>query len=661
MTDAQARVKKGHPLARGPAGARGSRPAWTRLGVLGAVLVIMYSIMILTGTTTPRLGLDLRGGTSVILTPKSTEAGKKPDSGAINQAVDIIRQRVNGLGVAESEVQRAGNQIEISVPGKGRNDVVDLVGQTAELRFRQVYQQDTATPTTLPSATGSAAATPAATPATTPATSAKPSAPASAGPSGTATLAPSAAPSAAATHGDAVASGLLAQAAATTAPSAPVAALTPTAAPSAAVTASPSAGTATTGAATTGAATAAPTATPSGGAATAAAGSGAAPPAAITAAFASLTCSPSDVRSQSGATDKASDWTVACDRTGTIKYILEPAKVVGTDVKTASAGLASSGGTTNITTGEWVVNVTFTGSGQSKFTKLTENTIGQQVAIVLDGVVQSAPTTNERIAGDAQISGNFSQSDAQDLANVLRYGALPLAFEKSQAESISATLGRDSLNGGLLAGAIGLALVILYSFVYYRALGVVTIMSLGVAGLLVYASVVLLGSAVSFTLSLAGIAGLIVSVGITADSFVILFERVKDEVRAGRTARAGVERAWVPARRTILSADTVSFLAAAALYVLSVGSVRGFAFTLGMSTVIDLVVVFLFTKPVVTLLVHKPFFSSGRFSGLRVPREVASAPRTRLARRPPAEPGPGQPTPTAARPASPTAQRGRRS
>jgi preprotein translocase subunit SecD len=636
-------VKKGHPLARGSAGGRGSRPAWTRLGVLGGVLVILYGIMALTGTTTPRLGLDLQGGTSVILTPKAT-GGKKPDSGAIDQAVDIIRQRVNGLGVAESEVQRAGNNIEISVPGKGRNDVVDLVGQTAELRFRTVYQADAATPATLPTATGSAV------PATTsPTATATPSTTPSASGSLSSSASPTT-PGAAATNGDAVASGLLAQAAPTTvatpsAPSTPVASLTPTGG------ASPTAGTA---------ATASPTATPS---AAAPAAGAPAPPAAITAAYANLACSASDVRTASGATDKASDWTVACDRTGATKYILEPATVVGTDVKTASAGLASSGGTTNITTGEWVVNVTFTGSGQSKFTKLTENTVGQQVAIVLDGVVQSAPTTNERIAGDAQISGNFSQSDANDLANVLRYGALPLAFEKSQAESISPTLGRDSLNGGLLAGAIGLGLVIIYSFLYYRALGVVTIMSLAVAGLLVYACVVLLGSAVSFTLSLAGIAGLIVSVGITADSFVILFERMKDEVREGRTARAAVERAWTPARRTILSADTVSFLAAAALYVLSIGSVRGFAFTLGMSTIIDLVVVFLFTKPVVSLLVRTSFFSGGRLSGLRAARAAAPAApaaRKRLARRPPPTGAGDDVTPAGGRPPRPSAERGRR-
>jgi len=598
--------------------------------------------MTLTGTLTPRLGLDLQGGTSVILTPKSTEKGKKVDSGAINQAVDIIRQRVNGLGVAEAEVQRAGNTIDISVPGKGRNDVVDLVGQTAELRFRQVYQTSAATPATLPSATGAPAT---GAPATGAPASGAPASPATSAPAaGGSTLAPSGAavPSAAATHGDAVASGLLAAGTPAASPPAATAPATPTPSP-------------------------APPASASGAA------SAATPPASVLSAYASLTCSPSDVRTASGATDKSSDWIVACDRTGTTKYILMPASVVGTDVKTASAGLASAGGTTQITTGEWVVNVSFTGSGQAKFTKLTENTVGKAVAIVLDGVVQSAPVTNERIAGDAQISGNFSQSDASDLANVLRYGALPLAFEKSQAESISPTLGRDSLHGGLLAGAIGLALVVLYSFLYYRSLGVVTIMSLVVAGLLVYAAVVLLGSAVSFTLSLAGIAGLIVSVGITADSFVILFERVKDEVRHGRTARAGVDRAWTSARRTILSADIVSFLAAAALYVLSIGSVRGFAFTLGMSTIIDLVVVFLFTKPVVTLLVRRRFFSSGRWSGLRVARPVATAAppeRARLTRRAPSgagAPAPGASAPPAGRgggdpsgPAGPGAERGRR-
>jgi preprotein translocase subunit SecD len=230
---------------------------------------------------------------------------------------------------------------------------------------------------------------------------------------------------------------------------------------------------------------------------------------------------------------------------------------------------------------------------------------------------------------------------------VLKYGALPIAFDKSEAVSVSATLGKQSLNAGLLAGAIGLALVVLYSFIYYRALGIVTVASLVTSGLLVYASICLLGSVIGFTLTLAGIAGLIVAVGITADSFVVFYERLKDEVHEGRTVRTSVERSWTRARRTILSADTVSFLAAAALYWLSIGSVRGFAFTLGLSTLLDLVIVFLFTKPVVTVLVRRPLFSTSRFSGLtssalrpqadaagsQGTQESGPAPRMRLSKR----------------------------
>jgi preprotein translocase subunit SecD len=558
--------------------------------------------MALIGTWTPRLGLDLQGGTSVILTPKATQAGAKVDSGAVNQAVDIIRQRVDGLGVAESEVKKAGSQIEISVPGRGRNDVVDLVGQTAELRFREVADLAAATPVPAPTAPATAAA-PTATP-TTGSTLAPSGAPAT--PSPTATSRP-----------DAVGSGLLAQAAPT---------LTPTAQP----TASAAAAAATTpaAAATTPAAAAADPA---------AAASADTPPAAVQAKYDALTCTPEQVAQGAGGADAPTDWVAACGRDGTTKYLLKPASVVGTDVKSASAGLMSSGGTTNVSTGQWMVNVNFTGSGQSKFTKLTEATIGKQVAIVLDGVVQSAPSTDERISGSAQISGSFTQSEAQDLANVLRYGALPLAFEKSQAESISPTLGREALRGGLLAGAIGLALVVIYAFIYYRAMGLVVISSLAVSAILIYASVALLGDAIGFTLSLAGIAGLILSIGVTADSFVVYFERIKDEVRENRTVRASVERAWPPARRTMLSADTVSFLAAAVLYIVSVGSVRGFAFTLGLSTLIDVFIMFVFTRPLVTLLVRRRFFASPRWSGLGSVgggRLVAAdAPRRRLARR----------------------------
>jgi preprotein translocase subunit SecD len=571
--------------------------------------------MALIGTWTPRLGLDLQGGTSVILTPKATQAGAKVDSGAVNQAVDIIRQRVDGLGVAESEVKKAGSQIEISVPGRGRNDVVDLVGQTAELRFREVADLAAATPAPAPTAPATAAA-PTATP-TTGSTLAPSGAPAT--PSPTATSRP-----------DAVGSGLLAQAAPTPTPTPTT---QPTASAAAAATTPAAAATTPAAAATTPAAAAT---TPAAADPTAAA-SADTPPAAVQAKYDALTCTPEQVAQGAGGADAPTDWVAACGRDGTTKYLLKPASVVGTDVKSASAGLMSSGGTTNVSTGQWMVNVNFTGSGQSKFTKLTEATIGKQVAIVLDGVVQSAPSTDERISGSAQISGSFTQSEAQDLANVLRYGALPLAFEKSQAESISPTLGREALRGGLLAGAIGLALVVIYAFIYYRAMGLVVISSLAVSAILIYASVALLGDAIGFTLSLAGIAGLILSIGVTADSFVVYFERIKDEVRENRTVRAAVERAWPPARRTMLSADTVSFLAAAVLYIVSVGSVRGFAFTLGLSTLIDVFIMFVFTRPLVTLLVRRRLFASPRWSGLGSVgggRLVAAdAPRRRLARR----------------------------
>jgi preprotein translocase subunit SecD len=374
-------------------------------------------------------------------------------------------------------------------------------------------------------------------------------------------------------------------------------------------------------------------------ASTASASAAGTPPAAVLAKYNALTCSAQSLRGSAGGSgDAPGDWIAACDKDGGIKYLLEPAAVVGTDVKTASASILSTGGTTNVTTGAWAVDVQFTGSGQAKFTNLTAATIGKQVAIVLDGVVQSAPTTNERIPGDAQITGSFTQAQAEDLANVLKYGALPLAFEKSQAESISPTLGHTELQGGLLALAVGLALVIIYSFLYYRVLGFVVIASLAVSGLLVYAVVVLLGQAIGFTLTLAGIAGLILSVGVTADSFVVYFERIKDEVREGRTIRAAVERAWPAARRTILSADTVSFLAAAVLYVVSLGSVRGFAFTLGLSTLSDVLLVFVFTRPLLTLLVRNRVFSSPRWSGLTpVARGGEAAGRPRLRRIAPAD------------------------
>jgi preprotein translocase subunit SecD len=329
-------------------------------------------------------------------------------------------------------------------------------------------------------------------------------------------------------------------------------------------------------------------------------------------AFAALDCSDPQA-AQGGSPDVPSKEIVACDKDGAFKYHLAAAKVVGKDVKGASVGTDQLG--TQIQ-----VNLQFKGSGQNRWTDLTKEAFGatpptNQVAITLDGVVYSAPVIQSVINGDAQITGNFTQKEAQDLANVLKYGALPLTFVAGDAEVISASLGDDQLRSGLLAGGIGLAAVVIYSLLYYRLLGVVTIASLLVSGGLTYGMVCILGKEIGFALSLAGIAGFIVAVGITADSFVVYFERLKDEIKEGRTPRSAVDVAWKRAIRTILNADAVSFLAAVLLYFFSVGGVRGFAFTLGLSTVLDLVVVTLFTRPLISLLSHYKWFARTRFTG----------------------------------------------
>ena len=476
------------------------RPA-RALAILAVLLVGLLATALLQGATSIRLGLDLRGGTSVTLQPRASNDSNKITTEAIDQAVSIIRQRVNSLGVAESEVTAQGSgtnrQIVISVPGDSGRRVVDLVGQTAELRFRQVLAT--------------------------------------------------------------------------------------------------AAGTAGTGI---------DTATPTTGVA-----------ADINAKFAALDCTNVENLQGTGA-DAPTDTIVACDRAGTSKFILAPAEVLGRQVSKASAGIDTQAGN------QWTVSLTFNGEGTKAFGALTSRVTSlaspqNQVAIVLDGLVVSAPSINEAIpSGNAQITGSFSQTEAQDLANVLKYGALPLAFDRGEVQQVSPTLGADQLHAGLLAGALGLLLVFIFSLLYYRALGLVTVGSLLVAGALLYLTFLVLGEAIGFTLTLAGIAGAIVAIGITADSFIVYFERVRDEAREGRSLRSAVESGWVRARHTIIVADMVSVLAAVLLYFFAVGGVRGFAFTLGLTTLIDLLVVFIFTKPLVTILARVKFFASGhRFSG----------------------------------------------
>jgi preprotein translocase subunit SecD len=524
------------------------------LGALAAILVLLYAIVLLAGPgskpLTPKLGLDLQGGASVILTPKTT-----PKSGQLQTAVDIINRRVNGAGVAEAEVVTQGNNIVVSVPGGNRASVARLA-TTAQLRFREVLQVAAGNPV---------AAQP----------TAQPSAPAV-----TTTVNPQ--PSASASKkasGRALSSGLLA------ASPKPSATPTPTPSPSASGGAQDSVGVHT------------------------------GDPYTLQA-FAALDCSKAENR-RGGVDDNPDAQIVACSEDGSEKYQLDVAKVRGNDVKGATAQRAQ-------TTGEWQVIVSFTGKGQNRFTDLTAAVVNlpdprNRVAIVLDAVVISAPTIQSRIDADAQITGSFTQKTSADLANTLKYGALPLSFNPGQTQTVSPTLGRDQLHSGLLAGGIGLIAVVIYSLLYYRMLGFVTIASLLTSGLLVYASICILGKQIGFALSLAGIAGFIVAVGITADSFVVFFERLKDEIKEGRTPRSAVDRAWVRARRTILSADTVSFLAAIILYFVSVGGVRGFAFTLGLSTLLDVVVVFLFTRPLISWLSHFAWFSNHRFTGFYGP------------------------------------------
>ncbi|MGI8334665.1 protein translocase subunit SecD [Actinomadura scrupuli] len=551
------------------------------LGALLIAIAALAGLMFWQGQTTPKLALDLAGGTSVTLTAV-TEKGKTPPGSQMNQAVEIMRNRVNGLGVSEAEVAKQGdNVIVVQVPGQGQSRVVALIGTTAKLQFRQVFAETAAGPIAepppSPSPSGKATTTP------SPGASKSPAAKTSA------SVSPSATP-----KGRALSQAL-------TAPS-------PTPSPS-------------------GSATPGPTATPAPATPATPAVPGTADEKAALEQFQKADCSRKGTKLP-GANDDRRQWVAVCDQDGTAKYLLGPVRVQGQQVGSAVAQPP------NVQQGQvaWSVSMNFKKQGADQFYSVTKDAYAayqkdpsspqRQVAIVLDGQVVSAPeiTRGAIGGGNAQIDGppeSFDQQYATDLANVLNYGALPLEFKQSAIESVSPTLGQDQLNAGLIAGAIGLGLVAIYCLLYYRGLGFVAIVSLMIAGLVTYLCVVLLGKFIDFRLSLAGIAGLIVAIGITADSFVVYFERLRDEVREGRSLRTAVERGWERARRTVLVADAVSFLAALVLYIVSIGTVRGFAFTLGLTTLIDVAVVFLFTKPMVTGLSRVSFFSRGHpLSGL---------------------------------------------
>lgn len=505
--------------------------------ILFAVIAGLFTIMAVNASWAPKLGLDLRGGTTITLTASNTTGTGAVDPQSLETARTIIEQRVNAYGVGEAEVTTSGErQIIVTAPNVQKDDLVKLVGQTAQLNFRKVYAEESTgvVPTTPTTPT---------TPSTQPTTATSPSANRRPLPQ-LPTPVPSPRPTAPSPNKQTLDQLLK---------------WTPTERDQSD--------------------------------------------------FQNYSCD------QASPTPDVTDQPlISCDDQGN-KLLMGPVLIPGESVTRAVPSLDNNGL-------GWVVNLEFNATGAADFTTVTTHLAQQtapanQFAIVLDGKVVSAPRVEKVIAGGrAEIYGNFTQKTSTDLATVLSYGALPLAFEISSVDNVSAKLGADQLQAGLIAGLIGLFLVVGYSVLYYRGLAIVVTMSLAVAGALVWSLMVLLGQAIGFALNLPGIAGAIVAIGVTADSFIIYFERIRDEVRDGRGLRTAIETGWVRSRKTILAADSVSLLSAVVLYALAIGAVKGFAFTLGLTTLIDLVVVFFFTKPLMTLLGRTKFWGQGRrFSG----------------------------------------------
>ncbi|MBO0834920.1 MAG: protein translocase subunit SecD [Actinobacteria bacterium] len=601
---------------------------WRYLAALGALLVVLVLGVLGGNIGNPSnwhksfvvgRGLDLSSGTSITLQAVTTkQPGQQhpppPSPQAMAKAVQIITNRVEATGLTGASVVPQGtNEIVVSAPGAGAQSLSRLVGETALLRLRQVLYE---APNRVSSATPSAPASPSpASPSSAPSSSGAPKA--------------SASPTPSAGSGQAVGASKVGAAASAS----PSAAASPSTAASPAASPSASAG-------------------QPGRLATTADGAGdaqALTPATVQL-FDKLNCDAKNWKTQiygenPNAWDNPKVQTVAC--LGGNKWAMAPAVVEGKDLTNVKAQLQQTQG--------WVVTFNVRNPAAGKLGTLTTTMVNQYynassgqatspldyLAVVLDGDLQgSPPQVTGAISTSGQINGGnagFSQNQANQLANVLKFGSLPLSFHNLFTSSVSPSLGSDQLSAGLTAAVVGLLLVVVYSFIYYRGLGIVSVLSLSIAAALSYLAVVLLSAHEGFTLSLAGIAGLIVAIGITADSFIIYFERLRDEVREGRSLRAAVERGWNRARRTILVSDTVSFLAALLLYILSAGDVRGFAFTLGLTTLIDVVVVFLFTKPMISLLARTKFYGQGhRLSGLDPARLGSRAP-WRGGRRP--EPG----------------------
>ncbi|EUA11941.1 protein-export membrane protein SecD [Mycobacterium kansasii 732] len=562
------------------------------LSVFLVLLIGLYLLVFLTGDkkAAPKLGIDLQGGTRVTLTARTPD-GTAPSREALNQAQQIISARVNGLGVSGSEVVVDGDNLVITVPGNDGNEARNL-GQTARLYIRPVLNSMPAQPAQEEPKPQQPAGTP---------PPGQPGAPAAppAGPGRTASGAP---------------------AQPRPYPQEPPPSPTPAPGPSG----SP----------------APPTA-------------GGAPPAdlppgeqpaspdprkdlaeriaqekkwrqstspyiqMVALQFEATRCDKEDILAGN---DDPKLPLVTCSTDHKTAYLLEPSIISGDQIQDATFGMDQRGV-------GYVVDLQFKSGAADEWARYTAAHLGKQTAFTLDSQVVSAPQILEPIPGGrTQISGGdppFTAATARQLANVLKYGSLPLSFESSEAQTVSATLGLTSLRAGLIAGGIGLALVLVYSLLYYRVLGLLTALSLVASGAMVFAILVLLGRYINYTLDLAGIAGLIIGIGTTADSFVVFFERIKDEIREGRSFRSAVPRGWARARKTIVSGNAVTFLAAAVLYFLAIGQVKGFAFTLGLTTILDLVVVFLMTWPLVYLASKSSTLAKPAYNGLGAVQQVA--------------------------------------
>ncbi|KZS75301.1 preprotein translocase subunit SecD [Mycobacterium kansasii] len=563
------------------------------LSVFLVLLIGLYLLVFLTGDkkAAPKLGIDLQGGTRVTLTARTPD-GTAPSREALNQAQQIISARVNGLGVSGSEVVVDGDNLVITVPGNDGNEARNL-GQTARLYIRPVLNSMPAQPAQEEPKPQQPAGTP------PPGQPGPPAAP----PSGAPAAPPAGAPAQPRPY-----------------PQEPP--------PSPAPAPSPRGS---------------PAPPPAGGAPPAdlPPGEQPAPPdprkdlaeriaqekkwrqrtspyiQMVALQFEATRCDKEDILAGN---DDPKLPLVTCSTDHKTAYLLEPSIISGDQIQDATFGMDQRGV-------GYVVDLQFKSGAADEWARYTAAHLGKQTAFTLDSQVVSAPQILEPIPGGrTQISGGdppFTAATARQLANVLKYGSLPLSFESSEAQTVSATLGLTSLRAGLIAGGIGLALVLVYSLLYYRVLGLLTALSLVASGAMVFALLVLLGRYINYTLDLAGIAGLIIGIGTTADSFVVFFERIKDEIREGRSFRSAVPRGWARARKTIVSGNAVTFLAAAVLYFLAIGQVKGFAFTLGLTTILDLVVVFLVTWPLVYLASKSSTLAKPAYNGLGAVQQVA--------------------------------------